>query len=83
MPKTPVHRTQLHLDEGRYQYLAVQAKAQGKSIAQVVRDLIDADCKRRGSRRRKDPLDNIIGMFSGDGSAVAENVDDYLYGDKS
>ena len=82
MPKTPVHRTQLHLDEGRYQYLADQAKAQGKSIAQVVRDLIDADSKRRGSRR-KDSLDNIIGIFRGDGSAVAEHVDDYLYGDKS
>ena len=82
MPKTPVHRTQLHLDESRYQYLADQAKAQGKSIAQVVRDLIDADSKRRGSRR-KDSLDNIIGIFQGDGSAVAEHVDDYLYGDKS
>ena len=83
MPKKVVHRTQLHLDEARYQYLSVQAKAEGKSIAQVVRDLIDADCKRRGSRLRKDSLDNIIGIFHGDGSAVAENVDDYLYGDKS
>ena len=83
MVKAAVHRTQLHLDEGRYQYLAVQAKAEGKSIAQVVRDLIDADYKRRGSRRRKDSMDNIIGMFHGDGAAVAEHVDDYLYGDKS
>ena len=82
MSKTAMHRTQLQLDNGRYQYLAVQAKAQGKSIAQVVRDLIDADYKRRGSRSRKDSFDNLIGMFHGDGAAVAEHVDDYLYGDK-
>ena len=83
MSKAPVHRTQLHLDEERYRYLVLRAKAEGKSMAQVVRDLIDEDHKRSGSRRRKDSLDGIIGVFSGDGSAVAENVDDYLYGDKS
>ena len=83
MPKPLPHRTQLQLDDGRYQYLSLKAKAEGKSIAQVVRDLIDEDHKRRGSHRRKDSLDDIIGVFSGDGSAVAEHVDDYLYGGKS
>ena len=83
MSKPAAHRTQLHLDEERYRYLLLKAKTEGKSIAQVVRELIDADYKRRVSRRSKDSLDNIIGIFKGDGSAVAEHVDDYLYGDKS
>lgn len=81
--KPRIHRTQLHLDEARYAVLANRAKREGKSIAQVVRDLIDEDLMRRESSRRKDSLDNIIGIFKGDGAAVAEHVDDYLYGDKA
>ncbi len=82
MPKTPVHRTQLHLDEERYRYLSLQAKAEGKSIAQVVRDLIDAARSKPSKKWLKDPIWNMVGAFEGDGSAVAENHKDYLYGDK-
>ena len=82
MPKTPVHRTQLHLDEDRYRYLSLKAKSEGKSIAQVVRDLIDAARSKSSSEWMKDPIWNMVGAFEGDGSAVAENHKDYLYGDK-
>ncbi len=82
MVKSLLHRTQLHLDEGRYRYLSSRAKAEGKSIAQVVRDLIDADSRRRVSRRKKDSLSRIIGIFSGGADNVSERVSDYLYGKK-
>ena len=82
MPKTPVHRTQLHLDPDRYRYLSLKAKAEGKSIAQVVRDLIDASRSKPSSDWLKDPIWNMVGSVEGDGSAVAENHKDYLYGDK-
>lgn len=82
MPKAVVHRTQLHLDEERYRYLSLKAKSRGKSIAQIVRDLIDEDRSRPSAKWKKDSIWKMVGMFKGDGSAVAEHVDDYLYGDK-
>ena len=33
-------------------------------------------------RKGPDPLDGIIGIAEGDGSAVAENVSEYLYGER-
>ncbi len=82
MMKPAVHRTQLHLDEDRYRYLVLKAKTLGKSLAQVVRDLIDTDRSKRSATWKKDSIWKMVGAFKGDGSAVAEHVDDYLYGDK-
>ncbi len=48
------HRTQLYLDEGQYRWLKQQAN-QGKSIAEVVRGLIDTARAHRPSQAR-DPL---------------------------
>lgn len=76
-----MHRTQLYLDETRYQFLVQWAQKRGESIAQAVRDLIDERMKAAAkSRKKKDPIWKAVGLGSGDGSAVAENYKDYLYG---
>lgn len=77
-----MHRTQLYLDEARYQFLVQWAQRKGGSIAQAVRDLIDERMKAQAaSRKRKaDPLWKAVGLGSGDGSAVAEHYEDRLYG---
>ena len=75
------HRTQLYLDEARYQFLAQRARKNGASIAQEVRDLIDERMKSLAkTRKEKDPLWKVVGIGVGDGSPVAENHKDYLYG---
>ncbi|MBI5239961.1 MAG: hypothetical protein HY926_05785 [Elusimicrobia bacterium] len=76
-----MHRTQLYLDESRYNFLVQWARRRGDSIAQVVRDLIDERMQAAvKEKRRKDPLWKAVGMAAGDGCAVAENHKDYLYG---
>jgi hypothetical protein len=76
-----MHRTQLYLDEARYNFLIQWARRRGGSIAQAVRDLIDEHMHAAaGQRKKKDPLWKAVGSAAGDGSAVAENHKDYLYG---
>lgn len=75
------HKTQLYLDEARYQFLAQWARKKGESIAQAVRDLIDERMKAAvKSKKKRDALWKAVGLGSGDGSRVAENYEDYLYG---
>lgn len=77
-----MHRTQIYLEEAQYEMLRAKARREGKSLAAVIREILDAALGRapRGSAGA-DPLDGVIGIAEGDGSAVAENVSDYLYGD--
>ena len=76
-----MHRTQLYLDEARYQFLAQWARRKGASMAQAVRDLIDERMKAAAKeKRKKDPFWKAVGVGAGDGSRVAENYEDYLYG---
>lgn len=74
-----MHKTQLYLDEFRYQYLSDLAKKKKTSIAQIVRDLIDTQIQKR-AKETDDPLSKVIGIGKGDGQAVAEHYEDYLYG---
>ena len=79
-----LHRTQLYLDETRYQYLSCLAQKKKASLAQVVRELIDQSRSAR-SRRKKDSFFDIIGMIK-DGKSqgwhpeFARHIDDFLYG---
>ena len=77
-----MHRTQIYLEEGQYQILRALARREGRSLAAVIRGILDAHLS-GASSRAVDPLDGVLGVGEGDGSAVAENCDDYLYGDES
>ena len=81
------HRTQLYLDDSQYGYLKDLAKATKKSIAQVIRDWIEE--KRLKKQKKisdkkylKDPIFKLRGLFASGCPDMAENFDDYLYGDK-
>ncbi len=78
------HRTQLYLDDGQYRWLKQQA-SQGRSIAEIVRELIDAARSRRSSQAR-DPLIRYLleepaaaGAEGADGSSV-QTLDQDIYG---
>lgn len=74
-----MHKTQLYLDEFRYRYLSDLAKKKKTSIAQIVRNLIDAHIEKR-TKETDDPLSKVVGIGTGDGQAVAEHYEEYLYG---
>ncbi len=77
------HRTQIYLEQGQYELLRSRARREGKSLASLIREALDEYLGRKGPRGRLDPLRRVIGIGEGDGAAVAENVEDFLYGDGS
>ena len=76
-----MHRTQLYLDEARYQYVVTLAQKEGLSLAGVFRRLIDEHSAGINTIKEKDPFWNVIGIGKGSGESVAENYEGFLYGD--
>jgi hypothetical protein len=74
-----MHRSQIMLKEDQYAYLVSQAQRQGKTISQVVRELIDEHIAQTRDLT-DDPFFDLIGMVEGNGEPVGRNIDDYLYG---
>lgn len=78
-----MHRTQVYLEESQYQLLRSLARRKGKSLAAVLRDILDAYLQAPVGTAFQDPFRRVIGIGKGDGSAVAEDYEDYLYGEES
>lgn len=75
------HRTQLYLDDGQYRWLKQQAR-QGRSIAEVVRELIDAARSHRPSQVR-DPLIRYLleePAAAGANDSTVQTLDQDIYG---
>lgn len=69
-----MRRTQLYLDEDKYQFVKTLAKNRKESMAQVVRDIIGfyiTDFK------QNDPLFEVIGIADRE-EDIASNYEDYL-----
>jgi hypothetical protein len=78
-----VHRTQIYLEQNQYELLRARARREGKSLAAVIRDSVDAYIGGPVAKAARDPLQRVIGIGKGDGAAVAENYEDFLYGEKA
>lgn len=74
-----MHRTQLYLDEQRYQYLVDLAQRKKESLAQIIRDLLDEHMKRQIKKPTDDPLFKVVGIGKGDGQPIAKDYESYLY----
>jgi spermidine synthase len=77
-----LHRTQVYLEDNQYELLRSLARRKGKSLAAVLRDILDAYLKAPTGTAHSDPFRRVIGLGEGDGAAVAENYEDYLYGEE-
>jgi hypothetical protein len=75
-----MHRSQILLEEWQYQYLSDEARREGKSISQLVRELVTEWIEsHRIDTGERDPFFDVIGMVSsGDGHIAAEH-DRYIY----
>jgi plasmid stability protein len=58
------------------EYLRKRAEQRTTSVEDELRELV----AREMDRGEDDPLDNIVGMCSGDGTVTGENFHEYLYG---
>lgn len=77
-----MHRTQIYLEQSQYELLRTRARRESKSLAAVIRNILDAALQGAATLPVRDPLRAVTGIGKGDGSAVAENYEDFLYGEK-
>jgi hypothetical protein len=79
-----MHRLQISLTQTQYEFLKSEAFVSGKSMAAVLRDLLDdaiKDCQQEALNN--DPIWDVIGVgqeIEGP-TDVSSNVDKYLYGE--
>ena len=71
-------RTQISLSEPQRRFLQRRARQQGKSMAEVLRSLIDREMETPPSLE-DDPFFGIIGMVRGNGTVTSENLDEHIY----
>ncbi len=79
MEKTK-HRTQISLEDWQYQMLLDESRKTKKSLSKIIRDMMSEKFKEQIAKSGADTLSEIIGIGSGDGSAVAREHDNFLYG---
>jgi plasmid stability protein len=77
-----MHRTQIYLDDMHYALLRSRARREGRTIAALIREILDLHLGGRRPSSRRDAFDAVIGIGRGDGTSVAENDEDFLYGEE-
>ena len=76
-----MHRTQVSLENHQLARLRELAEAEGKSIAALIRGLVEAYIERH-PKPNEDPLARLKGIVEGDGQAGGRDHDRYLYGNQ-
>ena len=74
-----MRQTNINLEEWQYQQLKELAGREGKSISQIIRELIDELLELGEGEIERDPIFEIIGMGRGEGTSVAREHDKILY----
>lgn len=70
-----MYRAQVLIEEWQYQTLKSEAEREGKSVSELIRDMLTD----RFRRRRKDGLDDLDGIVS-DPKTKGKDHDLHLYG---
>jgi hypothetical protein len=73
-----MHRTQLLLEEWQFEELKVMAEREGRSISDLVREIVSERLGKRGMRSTT--LDDLAGLVREGPADLGENHDHYLYG---
>lgn len=73
-----MQRTQILLDEWQYETLKAQAERQGRSMSELLREMLDSALARDGAGDRGLLLDDIRGIGE-DRTARGRNHDEFLY----
>jgi plasmid stability protein len=74
-----MQRTQILLDDWQYEALKAQAQRQGRSMSELLREMLDSALARDQARGRKPALADMRGIGR-DRSARGRHHDEFLYG---
>lgn len=75
-----MHRTQLMLDEWQYQALRARAEQEGRSLSELVREILSTALAQQ-QPRSENRLEAIEGVGE-DAAAYGREHDHFLYGDR-
>lgn len=77
-------KMQVYLDQSRYNSFKSMAKKMQVSMAQLIREWIDEKTQsRKAGSLTTDPFWKCVGQGESSKNDIAQNFDDYLYGDKT
>ena len=76
-------RIQFYFPDSLLVEMDAEAKRHGISMAELVRRAVEEYLRhaRKGTKRKKDPLDRMAGFFEGD-EDLSEKHDVYIYGER-
>ena len=74
-----MHRLQIMVTEEHYAWLKERAKASGKSIRQLIRELLDETEAALSRSVMEDPFWDIVGMTGGSDPDAGTEHDKHLY----
>jgi len=77
-----MHRLQVMVTEEHYAWLKERARASGKSISQVIRELLDEAEAALSRSVMDDPFWDIVGMARGDDPYAGVEHDRHIYADR-
>ena len=78
--KSGILRAQICLEPWQHDRLKTLSKRTGKPISQIVRECLTKVLGQPDLSKGKPPSFRFIGTGKGNGEAVAEHHDDFLYG---
>lgn len=74
-----MRQTNISLEEWQYQQLKELAEREGKSISQIVRELLEERLELGPLEIERDPIFDIVGLGRGEGTGLAKEHDKILY----
>ncbi len=76
-----MHRLQISIPEWQYRLLRQRARQTGRSIAALIRELVEREANALREASAADPVWEIVGIVrGGPPHDVSERVDEWVYG---
>ncbi|MDO8631961.1 MAG: hypothetical protein Q7R41_15860 [Phycisphaerales bacterium] len=73
-----MHRTQISLETGQYEWLLAESRRRGISLSGLIRQMVS---ERSATRSRgRDPLAAVSGIAAGSGDPIGREHNRFLYG---
>ena len=73
-----MHRTQISLETGQYEWLLAESRRRGISLSGLIRQMVSERSLARG--RARDPLAAVSGIAAGSGEPIGREHNRFLYG---
>ena len=73
-----MHRTQISLESGRYEWLLAESRRRRISLSGLIRQMVSERSATGG--RTRDPLAAVTGIAAGSGDPIGREHNRFLYG---